>query len=371
MANVKRRTSQTLKRSRLLATSALAISLFISLPAHSQTVVIGGPGGASVQVNMGAVYPQQQPPYQSAPSPASTPLQDYSKSSRIVDGDEVIQLVPPGSRPKRKPAVKAPPRKKQIAKKVETVEKKPEPTEKPVVQMKKLPEKKEETVAEKPTKITEQTVTAPKQTTAKTEAEIPAVKKPSNQAATAAETTDVAAKPAQEAPSKKSSSPNSTDTASSKETTTAKTTPEQKVVEAPSVKDDQKDMQVAAIEPQKSVDPITKKAVPETQTPPANSAELKQIFFSPDTSTLPSSAEADLKKLAEQIASSEDRVQLLSFADAGSNSAARRLSLGRALVVRSKLMKLGVPNNRIEVRALGKPTDGSAPDRVDLIVIAR
>jgi outer membrane protein OmpA-like peptidoglycan-associated protein len=50
-------------------------------------------------------------------------------------------------------------------------------------------------------------------------------------------------------------------------------------------------------------------------------------------------------------------------------STARRLSLARALAVRSTLMANGVASSRIYVRALGSTGGGEAPDRVDLAVM--
>jgi outer membrane protein OmpA-like peptidoglycan-associated protein len=50
-------------------------------------------------------------------------------------------------------------------------------------------------------------------------------------------------------------------------------------------------------------------------------------------------------------------------------STARRLSLARALAVRSTLMANGVASSRIYVRALGATGGGEAPDRVDLAVM--
>lgn len=49
-------------------------------------------------------------------------------------------------------------------------------------------------------------------------------------------------------------------------------------------------------------------------------------------------------------------------------STARRLSLSRALAVRSALMADGISSSRIYVRALGAPKEGDA-DRVDLAVL--
>ena len=50
-------------------------------------------------------------------------------------------------------------------------------------------------------------------------------------------------------------------------------------------------------------------------------------------------------------------------------STARRLSLSRALAVRSALMADGVGSSRIYVRALGATGGDAAPDRVDLAVM--
>ncbi len=50
-------------------------------------------------------------------------------------------------------------------------------------------------------------------------------------------------------------------------------------------------------------------------------------------------------------------------------STARRLSLSRALAVRSVLMAGGVGSSRIFVRALGAAAGDDAPDRVDLAVL--
>ena len=64
------------------------------------------------------------------------------------------------------------------------------------------------------------------------------------------------------------------------------------------------------------------------------------------------------------------RVQLLAYADGatGTLSQTRRLSLSRALAVRSHLMNKGIQSTRIDVRALGNKYKGGTPDRVDVIV---
>ncbi|MEE2661780.1 MAG: OmpA family protein [Pseudomonadota bacterium] len=64
------------------------------------------------------------------------------------------------------------------------------------------------------------------------------------------------------------------------------------------------------------------------------------------------------------------RVQLLAYADraTGTLSQTRRLSLSRALAVRSHLINQGIRSTRIDVRALGNKYEDGIPDRVDVIV---
>ena len=64
------------------------------------------------------------------------------------------------------------------------------------------------------------------------------------------------------------------------------------------------------------------------------------------------------------------RVQLLAYADgaSGTLSQTRRLSLSRALAVRSHLINQGIRSTRIDVRALGNKFKDGPSDRVDVIV---
>ncbi len=66
---------------------------------------------------------------------------------------------------------------------------------------------------------------------------------------------------------------------------------------------------------------------------------------------------------------SNGRVQLKAYAGVndGTPAEARRLSLSRALAVRSFLIEEGVRATRIDVRALGAPKDDSDPERVEII----
>lgn len=98
------------------------------------------------------------------------------------------------------------------------------------------------------------------------------------------------------------------------------------------------------------------------------------IPFAGGSADLPDGAESDLQAVAKQLAANDAlRAQVKAYAEGstGSASSARRLSLSRALAVRSVLIELGVRSTRIDVRALGDRDEGGAPDRVDVLVINR
>ena len=94
--------------------------------------------------------------------------------------------------------------------------------------------------------------------------------------------------------------------------------------------------------------------------------------FTGNSAKLPGDAAGKLTLLAEQLLASDTlRVQVKAYAgDAdGGSSAARRLSLSRALAVRAFLIDKGVRSTRIDVRALGNRSDDGPPDRVDVVVV--
>ena len=99
-----------------------------------------------------------------------------------------------------------------------------------------------------------------------------------------------------------------------------------------------------------------------------------RLAFSGGSSRLSSAVETDLKALAKTLSANADlRLQLKAYA-AGTKdtvSRARRLSLSRALSVRSYLIRQGVRSTRIDVRALGNKTGGGPIDRVDIFVVNR
>jgi len=104
--------------------------------------------------------------------------------------------------------------------------------------------------------------------------------------------------------------------------------------------------------------------------------ETKQgaILFDQDDAALTDSSNARLKNLASSLmtalASGADEVELVAYGGSpgDKSSAARRLSLKRALAVREGLIVQGVPANRIDVRALGGVEDNGPTDRVDIFV---
>ena len=107
---------------------------------------------------------------------------------------------------------------------------------------------------------------------------------------------------------------------------------------------------------------------------PLRKGDNLTVLFASDSDHLPESANGDLEKLAKKMGQDESlTLQLLAYAaaDEANASNARRLSLTRALRVRTYLMELGVRSTRIEVRALGNKIEGGPADRVDLVLGSR
>ncbi|MDP6691755.1 MAG: OmpA family protein [Alphaproteobacteria bacterium] len=106
--------------------------------------------------------------------------------------------------------------------------------------------------------------------------------------------------------------------------------------------------------------------------PPSGDA-LLQVRFRAGSSVLTRDDEDLLKIMAEKVAPTNARLQLKAYAEGTGNdtSKARRLSLSRALAVRSYLIENGLRSTRIDVRALGIARDGGAPDRVDILLLER
>ena len=98
-----------------------------------------------------------------------------------------------------------------------------------------------------------------------------------------------------------------------------------------------------------------------------------QVRFRAGSSTLTRDDEDRLKAMADKVAPTEARLRLEAYAKGtgADASKARRLSLSRALAVRSFLIENGLRSTRIDVRALGIARDGDVPDRVDIVLLGR
>ena len=99
-----------------------------------------------------------------------------------------------------------------------------------------------------------------------------------------------------------------------------------------------------------------------------------RVAFGAEQTKLPDGAKKKLVALAKSLEGKEDkRIQLMAYAggESLSSSLARRMSLSRALSIRSFLIENGVRSTRIDVRALGNKTSEKPFNRVDLNVTTR
>lgn len=106
---------------------------------------------------------------------------------------------------------------------------------------------------------------------------------------------------------------------------------------------------------------------------PSDDGAIKVIFNGGDTKLSADGQAAVDKVLGELEKSDGIRVQLMAYAvgDDLTASQARRISLSRALSVRSYLIEKGVRSSRIDVRALGDKGEGDPKNRVDVNLIDR
>jgi outer membrane protein OmpA-like peptidoglycan-associated protein len=103
----------------------------------------------------------------------------------------------------------------------------------------------------------------------------------------------------------------------------------------------------------------------------ATGAGLRVTFGAGEAELSPASADAIKNVVRSAPPGDNTSFNVVAYA-AGTPedpSTARRLSLSRALAVRSALMAQGVSSTRIYVRALGAAGGNDAPDRVDLAVM--
>lgn len=99
-----------------------------------------------------------------------------------------------------------------------------------------------------------------------------------------------------------------------------------------------------------------------------------RVVFNPGVSRLPEEAKKGLREVANKLKDAVTlRLQLQAYAGSASmsSSKARRVSLSRALSVRSYLIESGVRSTRIDVRALGNKSNEKPINRVDVNVVER
>ncbi len=332
-------------RALLVAMAALTALCLPGLAARAQQpAVVGGAGEASVEVDLSVLDELGAAP--------ATPGLLMPESNRGL-GEKII-LRPPGKTSAGKPAVPAPspaPPKPAIA-----AESAPEALPAPI------PAPGDPVAREKappPPRLTPPPMTAPSPSPPVAAVPSPAPPKPAIAAESAPEALP-APKPAPRDPVAREKAP----------------PPSPPVAAAPSP---------APPKPASSK-PAPAKAAPEIMPAPRQTAVVApapkswgkgstlRIAFDGGSAKLPDEAKADLEALARALAEdSRLRLQVKAYA-AGtkdSTSRARRLSLSRALSVRSYLIGQGLRSTRIDVRALGDKAEGGPADRADLLVVSR
>ncbi len=127
--------------------------------------------------------------------------------------------------------------------------------------------------------------------------------------------------------------------------------------------------------------PVALPAETETVTePPVQVASLPapqranhRLRFDGSTAEILGATRDELEMVALELMRHDDRIEIQAFAgEVGDvSSAARRLSLKRALNVREFLVERGVLQSRIDVRALGGTRDSGPAERVDILLTRR
>ncbi|MGE0152277.1 MAG: OmpA family protein [Reyranellaceae bacterium] len=119
-------------------------------------------------------------------------------------------------------------------------------------------------------------------------------------------------------------------------------------------------------------------ALPPAASAPSASASAGpgRLGFDSGSAALSDASRQELDRLATGLAGNEaQRLQVVAYAasQGGNTSAARRLSLSRALAVRSYLIDKGIRSTRIDVRAMGAPEGANSgpADRVDLVLVSQ
>lgn len=111
-----------------------------------------------------------------------------------------------------------------------------------------------------------------------------------------------------------------------------------------------------------------------TRTDATGGALDTQLGFASGSAELGGDTRQRLDRVVEALKNDPNRrIELTAYADApgDSPSRSRRLSLSRALAVRSYLIEQGVRSTRIDVRALGNAVQDGPADRVDIAPASR
>jgi len=126
--------------------------------------------------------------------------------------------------------------------------------------------------------------------------------------------------------------------------------------------------------------PLSVPAVAPSAVPSASAARpqvvLSRLLFQRGTLDPADGSREALARLAEQlVATPSRRIEIQAYAAGSGNETensneARRMSLDRALAVRSGLVQRGVQSNRVTVRSLGNIGGEGPPDRVDIVLLS-
>jgi outer membrane protein OmpA-like peptidoglycan-associated protein len=123
--------------------------------------------------------------------------------------------------------------------------------------------------------------------------------------------------------------------------------------------------------------PATPTPVAPAAAPAAVASGPTRVLFAGSGIDLPDTAKPELTALAQRLKVDDHlRVELVAHASGAADQAneARRISLQRALAVRTYLMEQGVAATRMDVRALGNRVEGEGDagkplDRVDVVML--
>ncbi len=133
--------------------------------------------------------------------------------------------------------------------------------------------------------------------------------------------------------------------------------PQPQEVAAPEESEQGKSKQVAALPPPSTTVPTTGPLT---------------VLFSPGSAILNAEASERIAAVREKMDADKTlRLQLVAYATSTDDnpSRARRLSLSRALAIRSYLVEKDVKSTRMDVRALGNKFEEAPGDRVDLVLL--